>query len=363
MVLFDFCGTYLILAFIPFCDAVCSFPNELRGVWISLYNGPMVFGTSSISGYNTSIPNMQTLHLNCVERNSTFYILKSSHVFKVFGHELHMYMCLEMEQQSGFVFQYYIRTDYDSYLNEFMNGHVKVNTYTLDEVCVPGLGNEILLVRNVSLMQNSLGSLCPQIIQGYYGNITQVSTENGMCSDGYFDSCEQSTRFKLDIDNNCSNMFGNTTFTCVHYIEDSGSHLYAWTNNAELYKFSPFGFFCMNVSEVDGVVRISIHPDLCSIGDNTILSFQLQDVFDECFEDATKDVSTVTKDKKLKSPISPGVIVVISLVVFISVTCAIIFVIHWQRKRLCLHCTRRKSNEDYRFDDVATKTQDIESVQ
>lgn len=57
-------------------------------------------------------------------------------------------------------------------------------------------------------MQRSLGSMCPQIIQGYYGNITQDSTENGMCSDGYFDSCKQSTHFKLNIDENCSNMFG-----------------------------------------------------------------------------------------------------------------------------------------------------------
>ncbi|CAC5359704.1 unnamed protein product [Mytilus coruscus] len=341
MVISDFCCTYLLLAFVPFCDAVCSFPDELRGVWISLYNGPMVLGLLEMK------TKLKACSLFC----------RSSSVFKVFGHEVHMYMCLEMEQKSGFVFQYYIRTDFDSYLNEFMKGHVKTNTSTLDEVCVPGLGNEILLVRNVSLMQSSIGSLCPQIIQGYYGNITQDSTENVMCSDGYFDSCEQSTHFKLDIDNNCSNMFGNTTFTCVHYIEDSGSHLYAWTNNAELYKFSPFGFFCMIVSQADGVVRISIHSDLCSIADNTIISFQLQDVF------ATKDVSTVTKDKKLESHISPGVIVMISLVVFISVTCAIIFVIHWQRKRLCLHCTRRKSNEDYRFDDVATKTQDIESVQ
>lgn len=53
----------------------------------------------------------------------------------------------------------------------------------------------------------------------------------------------------------------------------------------------------------------------------------------------------------------------IVLVVFISVTCVIIFVLHWQRKRLGLHCTKRKANEDYRFDDVATKTQDTETVQ
>ncbi|OPL33416.1 hypothetical protein AM593_09309, partial [Mytilus galloprovincialis] len=353
----DIFGTYLLLTSIPFCDGVCSFPDELRGVWISLYNGPMVFGSSSISGYNTSIPNRKTLHLNCVERNSTFYILKSAHVFKVFGHEVHMYMCLEMAQQSDSVFQYYIRTDFDNYLNEFMKGHVKTNTSTLDEVCVPGLANEILLVRNVSLMQRSLGSMCPQIIQGYYGNITQDSTENGMCSDGYFDSCKQSTHFKLNIDENCSNMFGNTTFTCVHYIDDSGSHLYAWTDNAKLRQYSPFGFFCMNVSQADDVVRMSIHSDLCSIADNTILSFQLQHVF------ATKDIGTITTDKKLESHLSSSVIVVIALVVFISVTCVLIFVLHWQRKRLGLHCKRRKSNEDYRFDDVATKTQDTESVQ
>ncbi|VDI65200.1 Hypothetical predicted protein [Mytilus galloprovincialis] len=284
MVITDFVGTYLLMTTISYCDGVCNFPDELRGVWISLYNGPMVFGSSSISGYNTFIPNMQTLHLNCVESNSTFYILKSSHVFKVFGHDVHMYMCLEMEQQSGSVFQYYIRTDFDNYLNEFMKGHVQTNTSTLDEVCIPGMGNEILLVRNVSLMQRSLGSLCPQIIHGYYGNITQDSTENGMCRDGYFDSCKQSTHFKLDIDINCSNIFGNTTFTCVHYIEESGSHLYAWTDNVKLYQFSPFGFFCMNVSEADGAVKISIHPDLCSKADNTILSFQLQDVFGKfCF--------------------------------------------------------------------------------
>lgn len=35
---------------------------------------------------------------------------RSAHVFKVFGHEVHMYMCLEMAQQSDSVFQYYIRT-------------------------------------------------------------------------------------------------------------------------------------------------------------------------------------------------------------------------------------------------------------
>ncbi|CAG2223205.1 unnamed protein product [Mytilus edulis] len=320
----DIFGTYLLLTSIPFCDGVCSFPDELRG----------------------------TLHLNCVERNSTFYILKSAHVFKVFGHEVHMYMCLEMEQQSDFVFKYYIRTDFDNYLNEFMKGHVKTNTSTLDEVCVP-----------VSLMQRSLGSMCPQIIQGYYGNITQDSTENGMCSDGYFDSCKQSTHFKLNIDENCSNMFGNTTFTCVHYIDDSGSHLYAWTDNAKLYQFSPFGFFCMNVSQAVGVVRMSIHPDLCSKADKTILSFQLQDAFDKCFEDTTKDIGTITTDKKLESQLSSGVIAVIVLVVFISVTCVIIFVLHWQRKRLGLNCKKRKTNEDYRFDDVATKTQDTESVQ
>ncbi|XP_063415669.1 uncharacterized protein LOC134697366 [Mytilus trossulus] len=359
----DIFGTYLLLTSIQYCDGVCSFPDELRGVWISLYNGPMVFGSSSISGYNTSIPNMKTLHLNCVERNSTFYILKSAQVFKVFGHEVHMYMCLEMAQQSDSVFQYYIRTDFDNYLNEFMKGHGKINTSTLDEVCVPGLANEILLVRNVSLMQRSLGSMCPQIIQGYYGNITQDSTENGICSDGYFDSCKKSTHFKLNIDENCSNMFGNTTFTCVHYVEDSGSHLYAWTDNANLYKFSPFGFFCMNVSQAGGVVSMSIHSDLCSLADNTILSFQLQDVFDKCFEDTTKDISTVTTDKKMESNLSSGVIVVIVLVVFISVTCVIIFVLHWQRKRLGLNCKKRKTNEDYRFDDVATKTQDTESVQ
>lgn len=56
--------------------AICTFPVDLLGVWISTYNGPMVFDTSEILGYTTNIPNAPKMELNCLERNDNFYILK-----------------------------------------------------------------------------------------------------------------------------------------------------------------------------------------------------------------------------------------------------------------------------------------------
>lgn len=333
--------------------AICTFPVDLLGVWISTYNGPMVFDTSEILGYTTNIPNAPKMELNCLERNDNFYILKSSHVFHVFGQEVHLYLCLEIEQQSNSIFQYSIRTEYNRYLKEYMYGHVPGNNFS--DICVDSFSKPFLLVRNVSLTDHSIGYACPDIIHGYYGYMSKFGSTDNTCNEGVVESCKMSTQFQLHIDNECFKMFGNTTFTCIYSTVRSSNHyLYTWTDDEGINSLSLYGFFCMEISKKDSSMEISIFADACSndTSNGPLLKIKLSDLSSQCY-DGVESTTHTTVSTIDSPPADPALIAVIVLIACISLTLPIIFLLHWHRHILGLKCTLRQQTTDTKFHDIS----------
>jgi len=60
----------------------------------------------------------------------------------------------------------------------------------------------------VSLTDHSIGYACPDIIHGYYGNMSEFGSTDNTCNEGFVESCTMSTQFQLHIDNECFKMFG-----------------------------------------------------------------------------------------------------------------------------------------------------------
>ncbi|XP_069131025.1 uncharacterized protein [Argopecten irradians] len=317
----------------------CTFPERLKGVWITSDSTIFRINSTTLHGYPVNIPGYRTIDLTCEEVNQTKYKLRSIQQTLVFGLTVNMFLCMDIRpSQDNYL--YYVGTDFESFLNDALLGSIN-STVTFDEVCNRpepyDVDSAVMLVKNASSVQ---GIPCPQSTRFMYRSLSVVNGTNiTYCNRSQLDVCEDTTRMRIKINDTCGTALATTVeFSCLYYEESyNTTYLYMDTNDSNMMSLVDHNIICAELFNVSGGLVMTIYKEYCSDLMNTdpILFLRLSSA-ENCQSHLT-DAAT-TPSSTLPADSSFTTYFIIGGVIVLCIAIGVIVMIIISRQKMCFQC-------------------------
>ncbi|XP_069131019.1 uncharacterized protein [Argopecten irradians] len=265
---------WMVIGYLSLVDADCTFPENVTGLWHSSDRGELTFNSTSIFGYGVDVPGLGIMDFNCIDQSGSTYLLQAVQFINIFGKITRFFLCLEMTKVNDDVFYYYVGTEFDNFLSDYLFGRIDAIA-TIEQACDRPTPYEaetfIMLIRDGSIENKTAVTVCPDPLLAVFENLTisQGGTTQ-YCSASTLDVCSDRTKMNFTItDPACvsplSPFSSDNQFHCVHYLTvGSTIYLSAWNLDPTITEPTTYQFSCFAVQQVGDVVYATETPNFCT---------------------------------------------------------------------------------------------------
>ncbi|OWF38054.1 uncharacterized protein LOC110466711 [Mizuhopecten yessoensis] len=264
----------LIIGYLSFAVADCTFPENVTGLWHSADRGEITFNATSIFGFNVGVPGLTTMDFNCIDQSGSTYLLQGVEFINIFGKITRFFLCLEMTKVNDDVFYYYVGTEFDNFLNDYLFGRID-EIATITQACNRPTPYEtatyIMLIRDGSIENKTAVIVCPDPILAVFENVTiSHGGSSQSCASSTLDVCSDRTQMNFTLkDPACvaplSPYSSADQFTCVHYLKvENTIYLSAWNLDSAITEPTTYQFVCFALQQIGDVVYATETPNFCT---------------------------------------------------------------------------------------------------
>lgn len=257
--------------------AACTFPDELRGTWVSSHKGALSFNDSLITEYPIQMSAVvSALDFNCHESSGRTYLIKSTTAVIAFGQLIDAYICLDLYRVSATKYKYFIGTTVDSSINDYVKGVMTQTNISMSDACnraTPYAANTfITLVKDGEIYTGSAQASCPSDLRAVYSTVViKNADDTTTCSGNSYDGCSQKLSFKSTYQACATSLVfsGSGDFYCLHS-ETIGDVTYTivWNNDTTV-SGTTYRSTCLATQTSGSVLYATEYPEFCRYSNQT----------------------------------------------------------------------------------------------